>query len=673
VNSCRFHGIGRSDDQAGYIIIPISFTINKILAGTRIIPKFVIKFTLKKYLIMKKLILVILGSALVGLGFSQSRPVVSESLRNIAVGKNNQVPSVEGFIKTPVLPANKSTISIEEETIGSTRYDLQTNTSIQNRIHVFGDGTIGATWTMGFEDPGFADRGTGYNYYDGNNWGPEPTARIESIRTGWPSYTAFGENGELVVSHDFAPGRLMLLTRNQKGTGIWNESFLNGPGVPISWPRAITSGNNHSVIQLLAITWPVANGGPIYQGLNGALLYSRSTDGGLTWNPENTILPGLTSGEYAGFSADDYEWAVQGDNIAFLLGDSWFDFILMKSIDGGNNWNKTIIWEHPYPFFNTGNPIATDTFYCVDGAHHLAFDSQGKVHVVFGINRSYSDGANSYWFPYVDGVGYWNEDMPTFSSHKHALNPYGHPDSELTDDHNLIGWTQDVDGDGEITLVGDIGTYYIGLSSQPQIVIDNMDFKYVVWSSVTETYDNGLQNYRHLWGRGSWGEDVWGPFVHLTADLIHIFDECVFPSAATFTDDSFYLVYQTDEEPGLAVRGDMDPYGDNFTQFMKVSKNQMIPVGIEENHSPVLTEDVSQNYPNPFSGTSYVHVNIRRQCRLSLTVTNLMGQVVYEIPAMQVDAGSMRLAIHGQHLKSGLYFYTVKAGEGSVTKKMIVE
>ncbi len=29
--------------------------------------------------------------------------------------------------------------------------------------------------------PDFADRGTGYNYFDGNHWGPYPTVRIEVV------------------------------------------------------------------------------------------------------------------------------------------------------------------------------------------------------------------------------------------------------------------------------------------------------------------------------------------------------------------------------------------------------------------------------------------------------------------------------------------------------------
>ncbi len=34
---------------------------------------------------------------------------------------------------------------------------------------------------------------------------------------------------------------------------------------------------------------PVANGGIVYQGLDGALLYSKSVDGGATWNPEHLL------------------------------------------------------------------------------------------------------------------------------------------------------------------------------------------------------------------------------------------------------------------------------------------------------------------------------------------------------------------------------------------------
>ncbi|MEZ5196697.1 MAG: hypothetical protein R2764_09930, partial [Bacteroidales bacterium] len=202
---------------------------------------------------MKKLFLLSMILCFVFAGYSQ-RATPSKQMRDYAVKRVH--PSQHSTVVTqlPVLPSYKADFVPEEEVIGMTRYDLQTNTSPQNRFHVYDDGTMGAVWTMGFDDPNFADRGTGYNYFDGNAWGEQPQERIETIRTGWPSYAPYGENGELVVSHDFGAGSLLYLMRDAKGTGDWSEMTLEGPGEPISWNRTTTSGINHDIIHTLAIT-----------------------------------------------------------------------------------------------------------------------------------------------------------------------------------------------------------------------------------------------------------------------------------------------------------------------------------------------------------------------------------------------------------------------------------
>jgi hypothetical protein len=619
---------------------------------------------------MKKLFLLVIIISLGFAGISQNRLIPTNAQRNFAVKKIHRIHPVEMGIKDTPQPSNIADILVSEQLIGTTRYDLQSNSTDQNRLHVFDDGTVGATWTFGLSDPNFADRGTGYNYFDGTAWGDPPTTRIETIRAGWPSYAPYGENGEMVISHDFANGALLIETREQKGTGTWNESTLPGPGTQISWPRAITSGVNNSVMQVLAITWPVANGGTVYEGLDGALLYSRSADGGATWEPENMILNGLSANEYVGFSADMYDWAAKGDNIAFVVGDPWQDFVLMKSADNGDTWTKTVIWEHPYPFYSGG---VTDTFYCVDGDHHLAFDSDNMVHVVFGINRAYADDAGSYWFPLVDGLGYWNENRPTFSNTMDALNPYGDPGTELVNDYSLIGWAQDVNENGTWDVLGEVGAYYVGASSMPQIVIGDDNKIFVVYASVTETYNNGAQDFRHLWARYSPNGDFWGSkFVDLTSDLIHIFDECVFPSVASNMDDSFYLIYQTDIEPGLAVRGDLDAYTDNTIWFMEVPISEPY-VGTEDNGLPVNDYDVLQNFPNPASSTTMIKVNIRKSTPLTVEITNMMGQRIMTVDVGTLAPGMNQVKLDVSNLLPGTYFYTVRAGDAAVTKKMMIE
>jgi hypothetical protein len=619
---------------------------------------------------MKTLFTIVLALGIALAGFAQQRAVAPKELRNKAE-KMAYPPLESHFLSTHSTPYTASGFFPPEEVVvGETRYDVQSNAGSQNRIFLYDDGTVGATWTRAIMDPSFTDRGTGYNFYDGNNWGSYPTDRIELERTGWPSYTPWCENGEMVVAH--GANALVVSTRPQKGTGAWQFSTHPGPvgHEYLIWNRTITSGIDNNRVHTMALTASTVYGGTPYLGQNGALVYSLSTDGGATQLLDNAVLPGMSSTEYVGFTSDSYTFAEPRDSVvAFVVGDSWYDAFLMKSTDGGETFSKTMIWQHPYPFFDTENPFPTDTFYCVDGSLSCVIDKFNKVHVVFGINRSYADATGTYWFPFVDGIGYWNEDMVPFSNNLNALNPYDHPDSEMIEDYNLIGWTQDVDGDGEITLIGEIGTYYIGLSSMVQLVNGVNHELYLIFASVTETYGNGIANYRHIWARTSPdGGLSWGHFFDLNSALVHIFDECVYPSCAPFTDDYIYLVYQTDNEPGAHIWGTAHPVTDNNINVMKVLKDDI--TGVNRQEGLLREMDVSVNFPNPFSTITSINVNLRQPGDITLEITNLMGQLVHRSSSAG-SPGMNTLTVDGQHLTSGVYFYTVKTGGSAVTRKMI--
>ncbi len=90
--------------------------------------------------------------------------------------------------------------------------------------------------------------------------------------------------------------------------------------------------------------------------------------------------------------------------------------------------------------------------------------------------------------------------------------------------------------------------------------------------------------------------------------------------------------------------------------------------GIEAN----LSFEVSQNNPNPFSTITTVDISSSRVDKVSIEVSNLMGQSIYTIDAGVIN-GNMKVNIPAKDLKTGVYFYTVTIGNESVTKKMIVE
>lgn len=616
--------------------------------------------------------------AMIGLSIlAQNRVRVPDELKALQV-KNVSVLSYDDPLNMDNAYVQYKFGDWTEENLGTTIYDLQSNYACQNRIYLFDDGTLGGTWTMGFDDPNFGDRGTGYNFYDGSSWGDFPAGRIESMKTGWPSYMAYGANGEMVVAHTGQDVGLAMNYRNTRGSGAWTEMFYQGPPdhENVIWPRAVSSGPDNMTVHIFACTKPTGNGGTLYNGMDGCMVYSRSLDGGLTWEDENITLPGMGPDYYTMAGGDYYAIAEpKGDNIAFVMCSKWQDMYLMKSEDNGETWTKTLIWEHPYPFFDW-NTTVTDTFFCPDGACAVALDNDGIAHITFGITRvgHFETGGTYSSWPFYDGLGYWKEGMPPFEDgdqNINALDP-----SLLEEDVNLIGWSLDLNNNGVWDIIGtveSVGNYRVGPSSMPTMAIDENNYIYVVYSSLAETFQTETQNYRHLYARTSKdGGDTWGDEIYdLTGDIIHIFSECIHPSMAANTDDFIHLLYHEDTEPGGAVQGDEDPYGDNNVPYVRILKPEILGMN-EPGNAPATVDFITQNHPNPANNTTTVDVHIMHASYLSVQVHNMVGQKVAEIQKGWVRPGIHSLTLDVSGLQDGVYFYTVSAGSDSMTKKMIV-
>ncbi len=79
-------------------------------------------------------------------------------------------PMTNLTFESPGVLKDANMLGTETEII-ETVYDMQTNGFVANRVWVWDDGTMAATTTFGKTPTLFADRGTGYNYFDGELWG----------------------------------------------------------------------------------------------------------------------------------------------------------------------------------------------------------------------------------------------------------------------------------------------------------------------------------------------------------------------------------------------------------------------------------------------------------------------------------------------------------------------
>ncbi len=86
----------------------------------------------------------------------------------------------------------------------------------------------------------------------------------------------------------------------------------------------------------------------------------------------------------------------------------------------------------------------------------------------------------------------------------------------------------------------------------------------------------------------------------------------------------------------------------------------------------VVSYGLSQNYPNPFNPTTAITYSIPENSFVTLKVYDVLGSEVADLVNGQVEAGVHKVNFNGYNLNSGVYFYTIKAGNFSETKKLML-
>jgi len=81
---------------------------------------------------------------------------------------------------------------------------------------------------------------------------------------------------------------------------------------------------------------------------------------------------------------------------------------------------------------------------------------------------------------------------------------------------------------------------------------------------------------------------------------------------------------------------------------------------------------LSQNYPNPFNPSTVIGYVLPKDGFVSLRVYNTLGEEVSVLINGQEKAGANSVRFDGANLSSGVYFYTLKAGDFVETKRMVL-
>ncbi len=151
---------------------------------------------------------------------------------------------------------------------------------------------------------------------------------------------------------------------------------------------------------------------------------------------------------------------------------------------------------------------------------------------------------------------------------------------------------------------------------------------------------------------------------------------------------NFILVASYESNPALRGQGTTNQatdyqYIDTYVIPGKTYFYELQDVDINGNittHGPIQAESFNeqlpvrfqlfQNYPNPFNPSTIISYSLPVELKVNIKIYDLLGREVSTLVNQRQDAGIHRILFDASQLQSGVYFYKIKAGDFSATKKM---
>jgi plastocyanin len=97
-----------------------------------------------------------------------------------------------------------------------------------------------------------------------------------------------------------------------------------------------------------------------------------------------------------------------------------------------------------------------------------------------------------------------------------------------------------------------------------------------------------------------------------------------------------------------------------------------VTTGVEQISSIVDVFRLKQNFPNPFNPSTKINFSIPSRELVTLAVYDLVGNQVETLVSEELNAGEYEFNFNAKNLTSGVYFYTLRAGNLKDTKRMLL-
>jgi hypothetical protein len=93
---------------------------------------------------------------------------------------------------------------------------------------------------------------------------------------------------------------------------------------------------------------------------------------------------------------------------------------------------------------------------------------------------------------------------------------------------------------------------------------------------------------------------------------------------------------------------------------------------VEVNVELPLEYALNQNYPNPFNPSTTISYSLPKVSFVRITIYDLLGAEIKSLVNEEQNPGEYKIVYDASALASGVYYYTIRAGDFSQNRKMIL-
>jgi len=469
-----------------------------------------------------------------------------------------------------------------------------------------------------------------------------------------------------------------------------------------------------------------------YMGFPTVPLYYRSHDGGKTWDikAHDFRAEGMTDFEVEKTSGDNYSLFVKGDHVVLLYGYAFGFINYMESKDGGDSWEKKTVYEFD-DFKDWNEGVVIPPRMAPSGGGAIFIDDNDHVHIAFGAQcrqRKETTPLGQYtYYANTGGLVYWNdsrspitlEDMKgSFDTIDNTIyinydwkkypGYIGMPSVLGYENLNIWYYFAEPNNVGPSYNNTQFGNK--GIAIFPRLIVNDGKV-YLSYQSIVDYplfYNGSTANYYRgifltvsmdngetwdLANHTSWlsyypdffycdWSDYHGPYyddnhnpIPPKADEIKDFTpgENMFPTLnMNIYDNKLVIQWYSQYLPNTAANGlqndpiDVYTFIKDLNEFPWYANIQSVYkgcYGIAEYGNRVLTPQI---YPNPANNITNIKVDTNNP--YTLTVTNMMGQVVYTQKCQQ-----SKTDLNVSNFAPGIYIVNVRTAHAMGSQKLIVK